>query len=195
MSGRHVFFDATRATCHVAYVAWEIAAFGRVGGEAEESGSICSMGKSGPLGGSAVNPKSQVAYAAWEIGAFGRVGGEAEKRQVAYVAWEIAAVKPKSQVAYVAWEIWAFGGGSAVNPKSQVAFVAWEIGAFGRVAVNPAYVAWKVGTFGGVGGKSEKSGSICSMWEGRGEAQISWGMELRRLGWLYVYLYLFYSII
>ena len=44
-------------------------------------------------------------------GAFGRVGGEAEKRQVAYVAWEIAAVKPKSQVAYVAWEIWAFGGG------------------------------------------------------------------------------------
>ena len=117
MSGRHVFFDATRATCHVAYVAWEIAAFGRVGGEAEESGSICSMGKSGPLGGSAVNPKSQVAYAAWEIGAFGRVGGEAEKRQVAYVAWEIAAVKPKSQVAYVAWEIWAFGGG--VGGKSE----------------------------------------------------------------------------
>ena len=55
------------------------------------------------------------------------------------------------------------------------------IGAFGRVAVNPAYVAWKVGTFGGVGGKSEKSGSICSMWDCRGEAQISWGMELKLL--------------
>ena len=41
----------------VAYVAWEIWAFG----------------------GSAVNPKSQVAYVAWEIAAFGRLGGEAEK--------------------------------------------------------------------------------------------------------------------
>ena len=58
MSGPHVFFDATRATCHVAYVAWEIGAFGRVGGEAE---------------------KRQVAYVAWEIAAFGRVGGEAEE--------------------------------------------------------------------------------------------------------------------
>ena len=50
----------------VAYVAWEIWAFG-------------------------VKPKSQVAHVAWEIWAFGRVGGEAEKRQVAYEAWEIAA--------------------------------------------------------------------------------------------------------
>ena len=85
--------SAVNPKSQVAYVAWEIAAFGRVGGEAEESGSICSMGKSGPLGGSAVNPKSQVAYGKSEPSGESAVN---PKSQVAYVACGRAGVKPRS---------------------------------------------------------------------------------------------------
>ena len=98
VSGRHVFFDATRATCHVAYVARE-------------------------------------------IGAFGRVGGEAAKRQVAYVAWEIAAVKPKSQVAYVAWgNLGLWGGVGGKSEESGGLCSMGNRGPLGGSAVKPKNV-------------------------------------------------------